>query len=139
MDQPGVSGPPSPDVKQFDATPPLYHGEGNKPGTIDPVLALELRLRWLEALILGMKQDLSRERKGKGKDAAEYASFGNAQTIASANLKHGETLMRLAQGVQHKLDKALEGNEGLKRFMDNCLACFLLWSIHRFIPFCFSR
>jgi len=102
---------------------PLHHG--NKPGKIDPILALELRLRWLEALILGIKQDLSRERKGKGKDVAEYASFGNAQMIASANLRRGETLMRLAESVQQKLDKALEANEGLKRFMDNCLSCFL--------------
>ena len=104
-------------------TATLNHGK--KPGKIDPILALELRLRWLEALILGIKQDLGRERKGKGKDVAEYASFGNAQMIASANLKRGETLMRLAESVQQKLDKALEANEGLKRFMDNCLSCFL--------------
>ena len=114
------------------ATLPPLHND-NKPGKVDPVLALELRLRWLEALILGIKQDLSRERKGKGKDVAEYASFGNAQMIASANLKRGETLMRLAQSVQHKLDEALEGNEGLKRFMDNCVSCFLLVGLQCFI------
>ncbi|KDR80755.1 hypothetical protein GALMADRAFT_207733 [Galerina marginata CBS 339.88] len=79
------------------------------PGKVDPVLALELRLRWLEALILGMKQDGG---KGKGKEL-EYAGIG------SANLKHGETLTRLAETVQTKLDKAVEGNEGLRRFMDN--------------------
>ncbi len=93
--------------------------DDNQPGKIDPVLALELRLRWLEALILGVKQDLAKDKKGKGKEA-EYASFGAAKSIASANLKRGETLERLAQTVQQKLDKALESSEGLKRFMDNC-------------------
>ncbi len=90
-----------------------------KPGKIDPVLALELRLRWLEALILGVKQDLAKDKKGKTKEA-EYASVSAGKAIASANLKRGETLVRLAQTVQQKLNKALEGNEGLKRFMDNC-------------------
>lgn len=93
------------------------------PGKVDPLLALELRLRWLEALILGVKQDLGKDRKGKGKE--EYITVGAAST-ASAYLKHGETLVRLAETVQQKLDKAVEGNEGLRRFMDNC--AFLQYS-----------
>ncbi|KAF9474751.1 hypothetical protein BDN70DRAFT_884463 [Pholiota conissans] len=80
------------------------------PGKVDPVLALELRLRWLEALILGIKQDLG---KGKGKAREEYTG------IAPAHLKPGETLTRLAETVQSKLDKAVIDNEGLKRFMDS--------------------
>ncbi|KAF8809498.1 hypothetical protein BYT27DRAFT_7094051 [Phlegmacium glaucopus] len=64
------------------------------PAKIDPLLALELRLRWLEALILGVKQ------------------------TAIANLKHGETLSRLAEMVQQKLNKAVQGNEGLTKFMN---------------------
>ncbi|KAF8202145.1 hypothetical protein BJ912DRAFT_943894 [Pholiota molesta] len=85
----------------------LQHG----PGKVDPALALELRLKWLEALILGMKQDLGKDRKGKARE--EYTG------IATAHLKPGETLTRLAETVQSKLDKAVEDNEGLKRFMDN--------------------
>ncbi|KAF9530392.1 hypothetical protein CPB83DRAFT_875102 [Crepidotus variabilis] len=91
------------------------------PGKVDPVLALELRLRWLEALILGVKQDLGKDRivfKGKGREA-DYAAVNATQAIAAANLKPGDTLVRLAQTVQVKLDKALDGNEGLKRFMDS--------------------
>jgi len=91
----------------------------SKPGKIDPMLALELRLRWLEALILGVKQDLAKDKKGKTRKA-EYASVSAGRVIASANLKRGETLASLAQTVQQKLDKALEGNEGLKRFMEHC-------------------
>lgn len=73
---------------------------------IDPVLSLELRLRWLEAILLGVRQD-AKDRKGKEKLA-----------------EHGETLIRLAENVQRRLDSAVESNDGLKRFMDNCrLSC----------------
>ena len=71
------------------------------PTKIDPLIALELRLRWLEALILGVKQDLGR-----------------------ASLKHGETVSRLAETVQRKLNKAVQGNEGLTKFMDQCMFPF---------------
>jgi len=98
---------------QADTPTPL-----RSPGKVDPLLALELRLRWLEALILGVKQDLGKDRKGKAKE--EYATVSIANSAAVANLKHGETLVRIAETVQQKLDKAVEGNEGLKRFMDSC-------------------
>lgn len=94
--------------QQSSQNPDLHHG----PGKVDPALALELRLKWLEALILGMKQDLGKDRKGKARE--EYTG------IATVHLKPGETLTRLAETVQSKLDKAVEDNEGLKRFMDNC-------------------
>jgi len=87
----------------------------SSPGKVDPVLALELRLRWLEALVLGMKQDTGKDRKGK---AREFEYVG-VSASAAANLKHGETLTRLTETVQARLDKAIEGNEGLKRFMDS--------------------
>jgi hypothetical protein len=130
--------PPAPMLAaSSESNAPPRHSDG--PGKVDPVLALELRLRWLEALVLGIKQELSREKKGKGRDhAAEYAGFGNAQTIALANLKRGETLVRLAESVQQKLDKALEGNEGLRRFMDNCLFSLLSFFI-LFFSYVFSR
>jgi len=75
------------------------------PTKIDPLLALELRLRWLEALILGVKQDLGR-----------------------ASLKQGETVSRLAETVQRNLNKAVQGNEGLTKFMNQCMfyiLCFI--------------
>jgi len=75
------------------------------PAKIDPLLALELRLRWLEALILGVKQG------------------------AISNLKHGETLSRLAEMVQQKLDKAVQGNEGLTKFMNQCIFSCLFSNI----------
>ena len=74
------------------------------PTKIDPFVALELRLRWLEALILGVKQDLGRP-----------------------NLKDGETVSRLAETVQRKLNKAIQNNEVLTKFMDQCMFSFIFF------------
>jgi hypothetical protein len=71
------------------------------PPVIDPALSLELRLRWLEAILLGVRQDAKDRKK-------------------LSELKHGQTLIRLAEDVQRRLDTAVESNEGLKRFMDHC-------------------
>ena len=74
------------------------------PPVIDPALSLELRLRWLEAILLGVRQD-AKDRKGKDK---------------SNELKHGETLIKLAEDVRRRLHTTVESNDGLKRFMDHC-------------------
>ncbi|KAG1746558.1 uncharacterized protein EDB91DRAFT_1117610 [Suillus paluster] len=71
------------------------------PPVINPALSLELRLRWLEALLLGVRQD-ARDRKGKDK---------------VSELKHGETLIRLAEDVQRRLDSVIQSNDGLAKFM----------------------
>ena len=72
-----------------------------------PVLSLELRLRWLEAIILGVRQDVKDRSKGREK---------------LGELKQGDTLIRLADDVQSRLDIAIQGNDGLKRFMDHCVS-----------------
>ncbi|EPQ56626.1 hypothetical protein GLOTRDRAFT_138305 [Gloeophyllum trabeum ATCC 11539] len=74
-----------------------------RPVTIEPAQSLELRIRWLEALLYGVRQDaLNRKGKEKGID-----------------LKKGETLARRAEEAQAKLDAVVEGNDGLKRFMEH--------------------
>ncbi|EIN09645.1 hypothetical protein PUNSTDRAFT_66122 [Punctularia strigosozonata HHB-11173 SS5] len=65
------------------------------PPTIDPALSLELRLRWLEALLFGVH-----DRKGKAPE-----------------LRRGETLLRKAEELQRRLDALVENNDGLKRFV----------------------
>ncbi|KAJ7446677.1 hypothetical protein FB451DRAFT_1412098 [Mycena latifolia] len=72
------------------------------PSVIEPALSLELRLRWLEAILLGVKQD-TRDRKGKERE----------------NLSHGETLIRAAEDLQKRMNTIVNGNDGLKRFMDH--------------------
>jgi hypothetical protein len=95
----------SADLATATATASLVHAPPTK---IDPLIALELRLRWLEALILGVKQDLGRP-----------------------SLKHGETVSKLAETVQRNLNKAVQGNEGLTKFMDQCMSSFLSFFLLR--------
>ncbi|KAG5647826.1 hypothetical protein DXG03_007750 [Asterophora parasitica] len=71
------------------------------PASIDPALALDLRLRWLEAILLGVKQD-SVDRKGKEHERP---------------LPEGETLARAAENIQRRLDTVVGSNDGLKQFM----------------------
>lgn len=74
------------------------------PPTIDPEIALELRVRWLEAIILGVKDSSSAwvKEKGKGREDPK------------------QTLVRLAEDAQRTLDGVVESNDGLKRFIEHC-------------------
>ena len=88
--------PPSPDpapTKKF--VPPKQPSALQKPPAITPELSLELRLRWLEALLYGVKQ--------KDKPLAK-----------------GETLLRNAQQIQKRLDDLVRDNDSLRKFMDQC-------------------
>jgi hypothetical protein len=80
---------------------------------VDPVLALELRLRWLEALLVGTQKD-SHNRKGKGRE----------RMASIPSTKNGQSLLRLAEDVQRRLNEVVNGNEGLKRFMVHCESYF---------------
>ncbi|KAF9266963.1 hypothetical protein L218DRAFT_971318 [Marasmius fiardii PR-910] len=64
---------------------------------IEPELALELRIRWLEALISGV-------------DATSTAR-------KAPEVKRGESLIRSANELQKTLNSIVEGNDGLKRFI----------------------
>ncbi|KAH6916016.1 hypothetical protein BKA70DRAFT_476541 [Coprinopsis sp. MPI-PUGE-AT-0042] len=89
------------------------------PKHIDPRLALELRVRWLEAIVYGTKpQDSS-----AGGPSASRPGLGRPQAPAKGKqketLKDGETLVRLAENVQNRLNEAVESNDGLKKFMNH--------------------
>lgn len=86
------------------ASLPQGRASAQTPTTIDPVLSLELRLRWLEALLLGVRQD-TRDRKAREKPP---------------ELKPGETLVHLAGDVQRRLAAAVDASDGLKKFMHQC-------------------
>lgn len=93
--------------------------------TIDPELSLELRLRWLEALILGTKHD----HKGKETEPA-----GTAAGPTRNELKQGETLVRAVEDIQKSLNLAVENNDGLKKFMDHCTSRSCSQFSQSFIP-----
>lgn len=80
--------------------------------TIDPDVALELRVRWLEAIIVGVKDSSSGWKEKKGKEREDPK----------------QTLVRLAEDVQRTLDAAVDSNDGLKRFMEHCQS-LSIWAL----------
>lgn len=56
--------------------------------------------------------------------------FGRPQAPAKGKqketLKDGETLVRLAENVQSRLNEAVESNDGLKKFMNHCAYVWIL-------------
>jgi hypothetical protein len=98
-----LDGTDSPAKTSESASPPEGR-DPTGPTHIDPVLSLELRLRWLEALLLGVRQD-TRDRKGRDKPS---------------ELKPGDSLVQLAGNVQRRLNAVVESNDGLKKFMHQC-------------------
>lgn len=72
--------------------------EKNTPSQISPTLSLDLRIRWLETLLYGTKQD------------------GKPRVLENSHA----SLLRGIEDLQHKIDNVVQGNESLQRFMDHC-------------------
>ena len=115
---------------------------------MSPTLSLQLRIRWLEALLIGVRQEVASkgknvkgEEKGKGKKAkkldgnkkkqegeedeeeegeekTEYGEDGTEGDLEDEDEVH--TLMRQAEDVQLQLKGVVESHEAIRKFMDNC-------------------
>ncbi|CAE6444191.1 unnamed protein product [Rhizoctonia solani] len=96
------------DKEEIDA-PPTAHPESQdtpslgalltpNPVSMSPELMLELRLRWLEALVLGIDKD------------------GNATAPREQDIAGG-TLVRKVNQAQRALDDVVKTNDGLRKFM----------------------
>jgi hypothetical protein len=90
--------PPSSPPAMATTTHPITSGINLEPSeptpkpTIDPALSLELRLRWLEAIVFGVKQN-------------------------NVDLKR-QDITRATEEIQKRLNSVVQSNEGLKKFMD---------------------
>lgn len=117
--------------------------------TIDPVLALELRVRWLEVLVLGVAgldtsvnvADKSKSRNGDEKRQRGRGNTGSRQGPGPEKDKEKgrdkgkgaqstETLARLTENVTKRLKAIVETNEGLRKFMDTCAFSITLLSLY---------
>lgn len=102
------STPPSspPPHKSSSAMSSLYELDFDLPDekppltapTIPPELSLDLRLRWLETLLHGSRPE-------------------GTKTV---ELKNGDTLSRRADEIHRRMDGIVQGNEGLRKFMEHC-------------------
>lgn len=69
-----------------------------RPASIDPITSLNLRIKWLEALVLGLKA---------------------ASESKSAEASSSRDLFHRAEEIQAKLNDALETNESCRKFIKN--------------------
>lgn len=72
------------------------------PPSVPPEVSLDLRVRWLETLLYGAKQDAKDKRKGLGDSRKQ------------------DTLVRGVEDIQKKLGAIVQTSEGLRRFMAQC-------------------
>lgn len=91
--EPGLVAETLPETQQQEQEQP--------PPTIPPALSMDLRIRWLETLVYGAKQ-----QGAKGHE------------------RHNATLMRGVEELQRRLEGIVHSSEGLKRFMDHCTSSF---------------
>lgn len=85
----------------------MEHSQSSAPPpTIDPVLSLQLRIRWLEALLLGVKHDAN-----KGKLTSQTGKGSSGDRV---------TLSRQVDKLQRRVNGLVESNDSLRKFMDRC-------------------
>lgn len=82
--------------------------------SISPELSLELRIRWLEALLFGVRQELTKESRNRRSDEISRA-FKDGLGIGK-----NATLLRKAEEIQRKLNATIQSHEGVRKFMDRC-------------------
>jgi hypothetical protein len=96
---------------------------GGSTAVISPELSLELRIRWLEALVHGVKDDgknvdtsLNEDDNAQTKDRKTRREKMNPEGIG----ERGETIARKLEEVQERLHSLVEENETLKLFLRHC-------------------
>lgn len=75
------------------------------PPAIDPLMALELRVRLLEGLVVGLD----------GLDQDPKTGVLSTTTTTTTT-----TLVKSTENIKRTLNKYVEGNETLRRFMSRC-------------------
>ncbi|KAG5353553.1 hypothetical protein J132_06506 [Termitomyces sp. J132] len=95
-------------LTQSSSSSQIYPNQPLKPPKtpIDPRLALDLRLRWLEALLVGV---------GVGLGVESAPRTGRKSTEKAPG--HTFSLCRAAEDLQRRLDAVVASNEGLRRFL----------------------
>ena len=98
---PASTPPSSPPPTQLVSTQPLVTALPPKPQELGPTQSLELRVRWLEALIYGPKHDPS--------------LAGHRP-----ELKRGETLLRAAEHAHRRMNDVSGSHDALRKFITQC-------------------
>ncbi|KAG6869238.1 hypothetical protein C0993_009103 [Termitomyces sp. T159_Od127] len=123
---PSPSPPPSAISAVFprglSQSPPSFQAQSDRRTTpIDSRLALDLRLRWLEALLVGVGVGGGGSTSKTGRKSTEEAP------------SHTPSLCRAAGDLQQRLDAIVASHDGLRRFLAQCASfvrSFVTWWSH---------
>jgi hypothetical protein len=90
------------------------------PSSIDSKLSLELRIRWLEVLLLGVKHDnWGNDALLDAKDRKPTSAQGKAENAP---------LVNKVEELQKRMDTIVAGNDGLRKFIDRCENTWLVFA-----------
>ena len=104
---PPSSPPPTLSISRPDPPNPLP----TEPNHLGPTQSLELRVRWLEALIYGAKHE-------------SLAGLHQRKP----ELKRGETLLRAAEHAHRRMNDVASTHDALRKFISQCELVSLLLS-----------
>jgi hypothetical protein len=93
------------------------------PSHISPEVALRLRIRWLEALLLGVNDLEDKPSTSKdGNTGPKNAGDDGDETEEDDEQEDTEeqTLIRRAEEIQRRLDNIVLENDDLARFVERC-------------------
>ena len=94
-------------VSNSSMSPPSSPSTLQQSMMISPEVALDLRIRWLEALV-------------KGVNIREEQPIDVKQRVNGVGKAKDTDLARRIEEIQSKLDGIVEGNDSLKLFMQYC-------------------
>lgn len=113
------------------STSPATSSSAHGAPHIPPEVALQLRIRWLEVLLLGVNDPDKRTQKAKESTTAtpktrkkkineEEDEEEEETDETEEELTDEQTLIRRAEEVQRKLDVIVMKNDDISRFVETC-------------------
>jgi hypothetical protein len=106
-------------------TSSFVHG----PPHISPEVALQLRIRWLEALLLGVNDADKKTSKPTGIVSASKRDDEDEDEEETEDEEGSDeqSLIRRAEEIQRKLDAVVLKNDDISRFVETCQCILVSW------------
>jgi hypothetical protein len=102
------------------STSPPTSSFAHGPPHISPEVALQLRIRWLEALLLGVNDTDKKTSKPTGVVSTLKRDDEDEDETEDEEGSDEQTLIRRAEEIQRKLDVVVLKNDDISRFVETC-------------------
>jgi hypothetical protein len=105
------------------STSPPTSSFAHGPPHISPEVALQLRIRWLEAILLGVNDTDKKTLKPTGvvsSSKRENEDDDDEEETEDEEGSDEQTLIRRAEEIQRKLDAVVLKNDDISRFVETC-------------------